>query len=82
MLSCGAFGLQEFMAIRDLSDLIFDSGHGTYLDQTDVVASVAGTVERVNKLVSVRALRTRFRMFHSAQSITYSPHSHVLTRQV
>lgn len=34
-------------------------GHGTYVDGEDVVASVAGTLERVNKLVTVRALKTR-----------------------
>ncbi len=35
-------------------------GHGTYLDDEDVVASVSGQIERVNKLVSVRALKTRW----------------------
>ncbi|KAF8880199.1 hypothetical protein BD779DRAFT_1446400 [Infundibulicybe gibba] len=35
-------------------------GHGTYVDNEDVIASVAGTVERVNKLVTVRAIRTRY----------------------
>ena len=34
-------------------------GHGTYVKQEDVVASVSGLVERVNKLVSVRALRAK-----------------------
>jgi len=38
----------------------FMRGHGTYVDSDDVVASVAGTIERVNKLVTVRALRTRY----------------------
>ncbi|KAF9244137.1 hypothetical protein BU15DRAFT_86090 [Melanogaster broomeanus] len=36
------------------------SGHGTYVDKEEVIASVAGTVERVNKLVTVRAIRTRY----------------------
>ena len=36
-----------------------DRGHGTYVDGNDVVASVAGLVERVNKLITVRPLRTR-----------------------
>lgn len=36
-----------------------DSGHGTYVDNEEVIASVAGTVERVNKLVTVRAIRSR-----------------------
>ncbi|KAF8074713.1 exosome complex exonuclease rrp4 [Lyophyllum atratum] len=35
-------------------------GHGTYVDEEEVVASVAGTIERVNKLVTVRAIRTRY----------------------
>ena len=35
------------------------SGHGTYVDSEEVIASVAGTVERVNKLVTVRAIRSR-----------------------
>lgn len=34
-------------------------GHGTYVDNEEVIASVVGTVERVNKLVTVRAIRTR-----------------------
>ncbi|GAA6021626.1 hypothetical protein JCM10207_008089 [Rhodosporidiobolus poonsookiae] len=36
-------------------------GHGTYVQDDKVLASVAGTVERVNKLVSVRPLRTKYR---------------------
>lgn len=35
-------------------------GHGTYVDGDEVVSSVAGTVERVNKLITVRAVRTRY----------------------
>ena len=35
------------------------SGHGTYVAKEQVIASVAGSVERVNKLVTVRAVRTR-----------------------
>jgi exosome complex component RRP4 len=40
--------------------LIVSRGHGTYVDSDEVVASVAGTIERVNKLVTVRAMRTRY----------------------
>ncbi|KAG5219469.1 exosome non-catalytic core [Salix suchowensis] len=36
------------------------TGHGTYVHEDQVVASVAGTVERVNKLITVRAIRTRY----------------------
>lgn len=35
-------------------------GHGTYVDNEEVIASVAGNIERVNKLVTVRAIRTRY----------------------
>jgi len=38
----------------------FMRGHGTYVDSDEVISSVAGTVERVNKLVTVRAIRTRY----------------------
>ncbi|KAH7885764.1 hypothetical protein F5I97DRAFT_1808858 [Phlebopus sp. FC_14] len=42
------------------SSQAFMRGHGTYADKEDVIASVAGTIERVNKLVTVRAVRTRY----------------------
>ncbi|GAA6069963.1 exosome complex component RRP4 [Tachysurus ichikawai] len=35
-------------------------GHGTYMDDEKLTASVAGEVERVNKLICVRPLKTRF----------------------
>jgi len=35
-------------------------GHGTYVDSEEVIASVAGTIERVNKLITVRAVRSRY----------------------
>ena len=35
-------------------------GHGTYVESGEVVASVAGTVEQVNRLVTVHAARTRY----------------------
>ncbi|KIY52970.1 hypothetical protein FISHEDRAFT_34305 [Fistulina hepatica ATCC 64428] len=38
----------------------FMRGHGTYVDNEEVISSLAGTVERVNKLVTVRPLRTRY----------------------
>ena len=37
-----------------------DRGHGTYVENEEVIASVAGTVERVNKLITVRAVRSRY----------------------
>ncbi|PIL24078.1 hypothetical protein GSI_13829 [Ganoderma sinense ZZ0214-1] len=38
----------------------FMRGHGTYVDSEEVIASVSGTVERVNKLITVRAVRSRY----------------------
>ncbi|KAJ7204756.1 exosome complex exonuclease rrp4 [Mycena pura] len=35
-------------------------GHGTYVENEEVIASVAGTIERVNKLVTVRAISTKY----------------------
>lgn len=35
-------------------------GHGTYLSQGNLVASVSGTVQRVNKLVTVEPLKQRY----------------------
>ncbi|KAF8310083.1 hypothetical protein DL93DRAFT_2062391 [Clavulina sp. PMI_390] len=35
-------------------------GHGTYIDNDDVVASVTGLVDRVNKLITVKTLRSRY----------------------
>ncbi|XP_028664379.1 exosome complex component RRP4 [Erpetoichthys calabaricus] len=42
------------------TDSGFMRGHGTYMDDEKLVASVAGVVERVNKLICVRPLKTRF----------------------
>lgn len=39
--------------------LLCRRGHGTYVEDEEVIASVAGTIDRVNKLVTVRAIRTR-----------------------
>ncbi|KAH9946041.1 exosome complex exonuclease rrp4 [Epithele typhae] len=42
------------------SSQAFMRGHGTYVDSDEVIAAVAGTVERVNKLITVRAVRSRY----------------------
>ncbi|KAI7824874.1 hypothetical protein BC939DRAFT_396424 [Gamsiella multidivaricata] len=42
------------------SDTAFMRGHGTYVEQEKVLSSVAGVVDRVNKLISVRPLHTRY----------------------
>lgn len=40
--------------------LFCDRGHGTYAEDNALKASVAGTVEQVNKLISVRPLKSRY----------------------
>ncbi|XP_045879565.1 exosome complex component RRP4 isoform X2 [Meles meles] len=42
------------------TDTGFMRGHGTYMGEEKLIASVAGSVERVNKLICVRALKTRY----------------------
>lgn len=37
----------------------FSRGHGTYVDEEKLTASVAGEVQRVDKLICVRPLKTR-----------------------
>ena len=34
-------------------------GHGTYVEEEQVVSSVTGTIQRVNKLISVKPLNSR-----------------------
>ncbi|KZS94612.1 hypothetical protein SISNIDRAFT_410013 [Sistotremastrum niveocremeum HHB9708] len=52
-----------------ISSQAFMRGHGTYLEKDQVVSSVAGTIERVNRLVSVKAIRARKGIF----CVTYIP---------
>ncbi|XP_027725564.1 exosome complex component RRP4 isoform X2 [Vombatus ursinus] len=42
------------------TDTGFMRGHGTYMGDEKLIASVAGSVERVNKLICVKALKTRY----------------------
>ncbi|XP_072286350.1 exosome complex component RRP4 [Pyxicephalus adspersus] len=42
------------------TDITFMRGHGTYMEDDKLLASVAGVVQRVNKLVCVQALKTRY----------------------
>ncbi|KAI8590594.1 hypothetical protein BDZ88DRAFT_414169 [Geranomyces variabilis] len=41
-------------------DSAFMRGHGTYTEDETLVASLAGVVDRVNKLISIKPLRTRY----------------------
>jgi exosome complex component RRP4 len=41
-------------------DVQFMRGHGTYMEGTKMFSAIAGRVEKVNKLVSVHALKTRY----------------------
>lgn len=42
------------------SDTGFMRGHGTVMEDDSLKSTVAGVVERVNKLVSVRPLKARY----------------------
>ncbi|KAJ2907812.1 Exosome complex component rrp4, partial [Coemansia aciculifera] len=42
------------------SDSAFMRGHGTFSEHETIYSSVAGVVERINKLVSVRPLKQRY----------------------
>ncbi|NXT84713.1 EXOS2 protein, partial [Zapornia atra] len=42
------------------TDTGYMRGHGTYVEDEKLIASVAGIVERVNKLVCVRPMNTRY----------------------
>ncbi|KAJ3347333.1 exosome non-catalytic core subunit rrp4 [Entophlyctis luteolus] len=42
------------------SDSAFMRGHGTYNDGENLVGTVVGTAERINKLISVKPFRTRY----------------------
>jgi hypothetical protein len=39
-------------------------GHGTFVQDEKLVATISGVVERVNKLVSVRPLKSRYAAEH------------------
>lgn len=47
-------GIILFQTVAD-----YQRGHGTYVEDESVVSSVTGTIEKVNKLISVRALKAR-----------------------
>ncbi|CAN7994058.1 unnamed protein product [Ixodes hexagonus] len=42
------------------TDAGFMRGHGTYIENEQLLSSVAGVVEKTNKLVTVRPLKTRY----------------------
>ncbi|XP_070780911.1 exosome complex component RRP4 isoform X3 [Enoplosus armatus] len=57
-----AFDRKDLVVPGDVitSDTGFMRGHGTYVDEDKLTASVAGEVQRVDKLICVRPLKTRF----------------------
>ncbi|KAF1377555.1 hypothetical protein EPR50_G00169270 [Perca flavescens] len=61
-LSVSALGRKDLVVPGDVitSDTGFMRGHGTYVDEDKLTASVAGEVQRVDKLICVRPLKTRF----------------------
>uniref|UniRef100_A0A3Q2PTC1 Exosome component 2 n=1 Tax=Fundulus heteroclitus TaxID=8078 RepID=A0A3Q2PTC1_FUNHE len=61
-LSVSAADRKDMVVPGDVitSDTGFMRGHGTYVDEDKLTASVAGEVQRVDKLICVRPLKTRF----------------------
>lgn len=58
----GGGAVRHLVAPGDVitGDAGFMRGHGTYTEDDKLIASVAGVVERVNKLICVRPLKTRY----------------------
>lgn len=54
--------MRQVLCTHFCTSLIIYRGHGTYIapSSTDIVATVAGTVQKTNKLLSVRPLRARY----------------------
>jgi hypothetical protein len=48
------------ISVLSLCFYLANRGHGTYMGEEKLIASVAGSVERVNKLICVKALKTRW----------------------
>uniref|UniRef100_A0A3B3BAE0 Exosome component 2 n=1 Tax=Oryzias melastigma TaxID=30732 RepID=A0A3B3BAE0_ORYME len=61
-VSTSVFDRKDMVVPGDIitSDTGFMRGHGTYVDEEMLTASVAGEVQRVDKLICVRPLKTRF----------------------
>ena len=60
MLTCGLFTSVRSAYRHYVEVQSKPNGHGAFIDQETVISSVAGAIERINKLVSVRAIRTRY----------------------
>eukprot|EP00898_Chlorokybus_atmophyticus_P006843 jgi/Chlat1/715/Chrsp104S01205 len=60
----GVLDASRFVCVGDTistdHDATFLRGHGTHLVDERLVATVSGVIERVNKLISVRPLNTRY----------------------
>lgn len=52
--------LSSLALAHDSGCLSPDRGHGTHVEDSNIISSVSGRVDRVNKLVSVRPLRARY----------------------
>lgn len=48
------------MFIANFTCFLLFSGHGTYIQDDNIRASVAGVMEKVNKLISIRPLKSRY----------------------
>lgn len=61
LYGCGEFVVKGNRLMEQDSDSD-NSGHGTFIspETTSIVATVAGTMQKTNKLLSVRPLRARY----------------------
>lgn len=46
----------------NISIKFYCRGHGTFVEEDKLIASVSGVVEKVNKLISVRPIRARYKL--------------------
>lgn len=52
--------VKKYAALISVPFSVFPRGHGTYMEDDKLHASVAGVVERVNKLICVKPIKTRW----------------------
>lgn len=51
---------QSFMRYHSLSFFLYHRGHGTFIKGGAIYSALSGTVEKVNRLICVKALKSRY----------------------
>ena len=57
-MNCRQYKVVQIASLGKI--IFFFRGHGTYVSGDKLIATVAGVVERVNKLICVRPFKTRY----------------------